>query len=49
VLVVGEGVVDRPVPGQAVVDGLGQQLGGQEGVRQAHAGRGVFVVAGVAG
>jgi len=48
-LVLGYGVVHRPVPGQAVVDGLGQQFGGQEGVRHAHAGRGVFVVTGVVG
>jgi hypothetical protein len=32
VLVAGYGLVQRPVPGQAVVDGSGQQFGAQEGV-----------------
>ena len=31
-LVARQGLADRPVPGQAVVDGFGQQFGGQEGV-----------------
>jgi hypothetical protein len=48
-LVAGECAVHRLAPGQGLADGAGEQVGGEERVGDAHAGAGVFVVAGVAG
>ena len=48
-LIAGECLVHRLMPSQGLVDGVGEQVGGEEGIGHAHASARVFVVAGVAG